>query len=111
MNSQLTQSTEDITGLQATVSGLESATATMTASINALEAKMQVVMEHLDILGDYPSESGMTAVGPMPLETSDYALYALAATNVLLVLCLAIYCVFVRTVPKYGKVAMYETEA
>jgi len=78
---------------------------------NALETKMEEVMKHLNVLKDHGVQSGVTPVGPMPLGMGDYALYALAATNVLLVLCLTIYCVFVRTAPKYGKVAMYETEA
>lgn len=79
--------------------------------IRDLKAKMDRVMEHLDILGDHQTESGMSPVAPLSLDTSDYALYALAATNLIVVMCLAVYCVFVRaTTPKYGKVAMYGTE-
>jgi len=108
---ELAQHAQDISTLKATVSGLVNATATLTASTNSLNADLQRIMVHLDILGDYQTDSGMTPVAAVPLGTSDYALYALAATNLIVVLCLAIYCVFVRTATKYGKVAMYETEA
>jgi len=111
MAAELTQHGQDIRDLKATVSGLANTTATLTAAATSIDAKMQRIMEHLDILGDYQTESGMTPVAPMPLDTSDYALYALAATNLIVVMCLAVYCVFVRaTTPKYSKVAMYATE-
>jgi len=111
MAAELTQHGQDIRDLKATVSGLANTTATLTAAATSIDAKMHRIMEHLDILGDYQTESGMTPIVPMPLDTSDYALYALAATNLIVVMCLAVYCVFVRaTTPKYSKVAMYGTE-
>lgn len=73
------------------------------ARIETLETQMQAVMVHLNHL----KEDG----SPMSLGTGDYILYALAVTNMLVVLCLGMYCVFVRTASKYGKVALYETEA
>jgi len=73
------------------------------ARIETLETQMQAVMVHLNHL----KEDG----SPMFLGTGDYILYALAVTNMLVVLCLGMYCVFVRTASKYGKVALYETEA
>lgn len=73
------------------------------ARIETLETQMQAVMVHLNHL----KEDG----SPMFLGTGDYTLYALAVTNMLVVLCLGMYCVFVRTASKYGKVAIYETEA
>jgi len=111
MAAELTQHGQDIRDLKATVSGLANTTATLTAAATSIDADLQRIMEHLDILGDYQTESGMTPIVPMPLDTSDYALYALAATNLIVVMCLAVYCVFVRaTTPKYSKVAMYATE-
>lgn len=71
--------------------------------IETLETQMQAVMVHLNHLKEDSS--------PMPMGVGDYTLYALAVTNMLVVLCLGLYCVFVRTASKYGKVAIYETEA
>ena len=70
--------------------------------IETLETQMQAVMVHLNHLKEDSS--------PMPMGVGDYTLYALAVTNMLVVLCLGVYCVFVRTASKYGKVAIYETE-
>jgi len=105
IDSQLDEHSQSINELEATVNGLVNAT-------NAMTAEMRVLLEHLDILGDYQVESGWTQPGPMPLDMSDYVLYALAAIDLIVLMGLIIYCVFVRTTtsPKYGKVAIYETE-
>merc|ERR1711972_223216 len=112
-SNQLTQHGQDISDLKATVNGLVNATTAMAATANTLSAEVQALMEHLDILGDYSPASGMTAVGQVPMEMSDYILYTLVAIDLIVMMCLAIYCVRTRVaaVPKYGKVVMYGTEA
>merc|ERR1711972_908563 len=112
-SNQLTQHGQDISDLKATVNGLVNATTAMAASANTLSAEVRAIMEHLDILGDYSPASGMTVVGQEPMEMSDFVLYTLVTIDLIVMVCLAIYCVFTRVaaVPKYGKVMMYGTEA
>jgi outer membrane murein-binding lipoprotein Lpp len=82
------------------------------SDVNDLESRVQSlenIMSGFNDAIDSESASVAAPVGLIPFP--DLALYALAAINVAVLLCLFVYCVTKRMeAPTYGKVVMYDTD-
>jgi len=81
------------------------------ASLEARVQSLERVNSGLNDLLDAESESVSVPVGFFG-DYGDYAIYVLAAGNLVLVVCLVMYCLMARKDPaaKYGKVVMYDTD-
>jgi len=98
----------DVEVLGPRVNALESDVDAVESDVDAVESRVDSLERVINAI-NVATDSGMT-MGPLGL--GDYALYGLALANLAVLVCLMVYCVFVRmtTPAKYGKVAMYESE-
>merc|ERR1712048_204087 len=59
---------------------------------------------------DAPSVIDASTLG-IAIGWEDYVLYAVAAINVVVLSCLAVFCLCTRQTPKYGKVVAYDSDS
>jgi len=97
----------EVDSVQSNIDAVESDFASLEARVQSLER----VNSGLNDLLDAESESVSVPVGFFG-DYGDYAIYVLAAGNLVLVVCLVMYCLMARKDPaaKYGKVVMYDTD-
>jgi len=82
---------------------------------NAATTAQNMVIDHgctsaFKFMCDAPAVIDASTLG-VAIGWEDYVLYAVAAINVVVLSCLAVFCLCTRQTPKYGKVVAYDSDS